>query len=130
MLFFFFSSRRRHTRCALVTGVQTCALPIYPTVALALILLVASVFWHLRLCPQVMIEDYVHGQAARLFALVLLNFYALGGGAYCILAIARTAFSVGSEPNPTPPSSFTTATHPISPQPPPPAYRTPLSRPQ
>src|SRR3546814_9761235 len=26
---FCFSSRRRHTRCALVTGVQTCALPIY-----------------------------------------------------------------------------------------------------
>src|SRR3546814_10007681 len=29
MVFFFFSSRRRHTRCALVTGVQTCALPIF-----------------------------------------------------------------------------------------------------
>src|SRR3546814_9527996 len=28
MCCFFFSSRRRHTRCALVTGVQTCALPI------------------------------------------------------------------------------------------------------
>src|SRR3546814_2936363 len=28
---FFFSSRRRHTRCALVTGVQTCALPISMT---------------------------------------------------------------------------------------------------
>src|SRR3546814_8250947 len=27
-IFFFCSSRRRHTRCALVTGVQTCALPI------------------------------------------------------------------------------------------------------
>src|SRR3546814_17161183 len=27
----FFSSRRRHTRCALVTGVQTCALPIFWT---------------------------------------------------------------------------------------------------
>src|SRR3546814_1169158 len=27
---FFFPSRRRHTRCALVTGVQTCALPILP----------------------------------------------------------------------------------------------------
>src|SRR3546814_18221799 len=26
---FYFSSRRRHTRCALVTGVQTCALPIF-----------------------------------------------------------------------------------------------------
>src|SRR3546814_4755023 len=29
MVFFFFSSRRRHTSCALVTGVQTCALPIF-----------------------------------------------------------------------------------------------------
>src|SRR3546814_3551114 len=37
VLLFFFSSRRRHTRCALVTGVQTCALPIYD-----IFLLVAS----------------------------------------------------------------------------------------
>src|SRR3546814_3541391 len=28
-VYFFFSVRRRHTRCALVTGVQTCALPIF-----------------------------------------------------------------------------------------------------
>src|SRR3546814_5558307 len=33
---FFFSSRRRHTRCALVTGVQTCALPICAHLALML----------------------------------------------------------------------------------------------
>src|SRR3546814_8584327 len=32
---FFFSSRRRHTRCALVTGVQTCALPIFLLVSSA-----------------------------------------------------------------------------------------------
>src|SRR3546814_14581901 len=32
---FFFSSRRRHTRCALVTGVQTCALPIWKDPVLA-----------------------------------------------------------------------------------------------
>src|SRR3546814_7464333 len=32
-LVFFFSSRRRHTRCALVTGVQTCALPIWGRIA-------------------------------------------------------------------------------------------------
>src|SRR3546814_8989873 len=32
MILFFFSSRRRHTRCALVTGVQTCALPIYGSI--------------------------------------------------------------------------------------------------
>src|SRR3546814_2288513 len=29
VLLLFFSSSRRHTRCALVTGVQTCALPIF-----------------------------------------------------------------------------------------------------
>src|SRR3546814_3967669 len=29
VVFFSFSRRRRHTRCALVTGVQTCALPIF-----------------------------------------------------------------------------------------------------
>src|SRR3546814_5310378 len=33
MCLFFFSSRRRHTSCALVTGVQTCALPILDLVA-------------------------------------------------------------------------------------------------
>src|SRR3546814_3676330 len=33
-MYFFFSSRRRHTSCALVTGVQTCALPIFLTRAL------------------------------------------------------------------------------------------------
>src|SRR3546814_7389495 len=32
-ILFCFSSRRRHTRCALVTGVQTCALPILQEVA-------------------------------------------------------------------------------------------------
>src|SRR3546814_2784620 len=35
--FFFFSSRRRHTRCALVTGVQTCALPISVCIAMAVL---------------------------------------------------------------------------------------------
>src|SRR3546814_21086576 len=34
MCVLFFSIRRRHTRCALVTGVQTCALPIYEAAAL------------------------------------------------------------------------------------------------
>src|SRR3546814_2856029 len=37
-MFFFFSSRRRHTRCALVTGVQTCALPIFAHAGLAALL--------------------------------------------------------------------------------------------
>src|SRR3546814_2797106 len=37
MFIFLFSSRRRHTRCALVTGVQTCALPIFHPQALSLL---------------------------------------------------------------------------------------------
>ena len=59
-----------------------------PMVAFALILLVVSVFWHLRLGLQVLIEDYVHGPA-HLLAIVLLNFYAIGGAAYGIFAIVR-----------------------------------------
>src|SRR3546814_4139060 len=41
--FFFFSSRRRHTRCALVTGVQTCALPIWTRLAVVMRLLLDAV---------------------------------------------------------------------------------------
>lgn len=64
-----------------------------PTVALALILLVVSVFWHFRLGLQVMIEDYVHGEATRLLSLVILNFYAIGGAAFGIFAIVRIALA-------------------------------------
>src|SRR3546814_2391226 len=41
--YFFFSSRRRHTRCALVTGVQTCALPISASIAFAMASLSSSI---------------------------------------------------------------------------------------
>src|SRR3546814_946021 len=42
LILFFVSSRRRHTRCALVTGVQTCALPIYSSIDLIELRLIAG----------------------------------------------------------------------------------------
>src|SRR3546814_15738559 len=64
-LFFFFSSRRRHTRCALVTGVQTCALPIWPVQALG-----DEAFLRRRIVEAVVVEVVVEvlgeGEAAGL----------------------------------------------------------------
>src|SRR3546814_9041291 len=70
---FFFSSRRRHTRCALVTGVQTCALPILEGTTIAVLL---HEFHHHRLGATVddaefvdadvpFFDDLVGGAAAR-----------------------------------------------------------------
>src|SRR3546814_2602056 len=56
MLLFFFSSRRRHTRCALVTGVQTCALPILPGMSSLLAAAVGEV-----LHGEVVSSATVHG---------------------------------------------------------------------
>src|SRR3546814_8133122 len=47
---FFFSSRRRHTSCALVTGVQTCALPIFACVFQCVCVL--PVFRAMRVCAR------------------------------------------------------------------------------
>src|SRR3546814_8632841 len=48
VLVFFFSSRIRHTSCALVTGVQTCALPICPSVGGGRIIVPARAVNHRR----------------------------------------------------------------------------------
>ncbi|NJS15191.1 MAG: succinate dehydrogenase, hydrophobic membrane anchor protein [Sphingopyxis sp.] len=64
-----------------------------PMVALLLMLLIVNVFWHLKLGLQVLIEDYVHGDAGRIVALVALNFYVFAGAAYGLFAVARVAFA-------------------------------------
>lgn len=62
-----------------------------PVPALALALLVISVFWHVRLGLQVLIEDYVHDAGGRFALLALLNIAVFAGGAFGLLSIARLA---------------------------------------
>lgn len=63
-----------------------------PWVAVALILTTITVFWHLRLGVQVLIEDYVHSEARRFAAIVALNFYTVGAAALAIFSILKIAF--------------------------------------
>ena len=63
-----------------------------PLVAIAMILLSANVFWHIRLGLQVVVEDYIQNEASKLGMIVLINFFAVGAGAIAIFSIAKIAF--------------------------------------
>ncbi|HEX7783497.1 MAG TPA: succinate dehydrogenase, hydrophobic membrane anchor protein [Sphingobium sp.] len=67
-----------------------------PLVAVPMMLMVANLFWHLRMGLQVVIEDYVHEEGTKFGTLLLLNFYAIGGAALGIFAIAKIAFTAGA----------------------------------
>ena len=64
-----------------------------PVVAVPMMLMLVSIFWHLKLGLQVLIEDYVHDDGLKFFVLMLLNFYAVGGAAFGLFAIAKIAFT-------------------------------------
>ncbi len=63
-----------------------------PLVAIAMILLSANVFWHIRLGLQVTVEDYIRNEASKLGMIVLINFFAVGAAAIAIFSIAKIAF--------------------------------------
>ena len=63
-----------------------------PMVAVPLILLTVSVFYHLRLGLQVVMEDYVHEEGGKVFFVLLLNFYSIAGAALAIFSILKIAF--------------------------------------
>ncbi|MFM7027393.1 MAG: succinate dehydrogenase, hydrophobic membrane anchor protein [Chakrabartia sp.] len=64
-----------------------------PLVAVPMMLLVISVFWHFRIGLQVLIEDYVHDDGLKFASLAALGFYTFGSGALALFAIAKIALT-------------------------------------
>jgi succinate dehydrogenase / fumarate reductase membrane anchor subunit len=64
-----------------------------PLVAVPMILMLISIFWHARLGLQVLIEDYIHDHGSKFGLLTLLNFFAFGGAAFGIFVVAKVAFA-------------------------------------
>jgi len=64
-------------------------------VAVPMILLIVSVFYHFRLGLQVVIEDYQHDES-RVIALVLLNLFVVATSATAIFAILKVAFGASA----------------------------------
>lgn len=63
-----------------------------PLAAVPMLLLVVSTFWHLKLGLQVVVEDYVHDEGNRLFAIILINLFAIAAAALALFAILKIAF--------------------------------------
>jgi succinate dehydrogenase / fumarate reductase membrane anchor subunit len=55
-----------------------------------MLLLICTVFWHLRLGVQVLLEDYLHG-SARVVGMLALNFYTVAGAAAAVFAVLKIA---------------------------------------
>jgi succinate dehydrogenase / fumarate reductase membrane anchor subunit len=64
-----------------------------PIVAVPMILMLISVFWHLRVGLQVLIEDYVPDHGTKFGLILLLNFFAIGGATLGIFSVAKIALT-------------------------------------
>jgi succinate dehydrogenase / fumarate reductase membrane anchor subunit len=65
-----------------------------PFNAILLALAFVSILWHMRLGMQVVIEDYVHGQGARLACLLFNSFFTAALGVAAFYAIFKMSFGV------------------------------------
>jgi len=67
-----------------------------PLNAVAMLLLIASSFWHMKLGLQVVVEDYVHVDGNKLFLVMLLNFAVIAGAALAAFSVLKIAFAGGA----------------------------------
>ena len=64
-----------------------------PWVALILLLFIVASTWHMKIGLQVVIEDYVHGHAAKLTLIILIQFAAFAFATAAIIALLVAAFA-------------------------------------
>ncbi len=63
-----------------------------PLTAVSMILLLSAMFYHSQLGLQVVIEDYVHGDAAKLASLIVMKFAHIAAVAAGVFAVLKVAF--------------------------------------
>lgn len=63
-----------------------------PFNTVAMLLTIFTVFWHAQLGAGVIIEDYVHGEAAKVGALMAVKFASAAVGLACVVAVLKVAF--------------------------------------